>query len=255
MILAGVTCYPTLFPKPNTVPALDWSQLESGRWRCTARSASADQYFSDLTIYDDQPVIEALWLALKDPTNRGSMTVNLGTGGQKIIFGAEVTCTTAAVVNYGVPIEQAFTGLEKAMYSLKLTLRAIDPTLSGTGEWPDVLRVQKGWKTGSTFEINKLPSINGTMTYNDSRSDTPYFEGEFLQTTAEMVNIRRFIFSVNRGAQFVFPEIGIPIPFGADLPGFSGSFVRLIVFEDMGPEEFVFSRCKIGLSFDGIQPS
>ncbi len=250
MIIAGVTAYAELYPKPRAIPAIDWLQLDSGAWRPTVRGIEADQYFADLSIYDNSPVIEALWNALKNPSNRGQISLTFSNTLEAMIWGADVLCTTATVWKYGVPVAAGFTGLNTAMYRLSLSLRAISPSFTGTGAWPAVMRVQS-WKTGSSFDLSKIASFSGSISYPDHRGDTPYFEGEFRALTEEMKQVRRFIYGVNRGAQTTFPDIGVPYPFGPDLGGFTDSYVRVIYFEDLGQDGFETWRFKLGLSYDG----
>ncbi len=247
MVIAGVTCYPNRWPKPDTKLALEWTRTDPVRWRCTNRPASNDQYFADIEIWDTEAVVNALYTALKSPTNYGNIAVTLGTGDEQYIFGADVTCTTATVMDYGTPTEAG----SFKMFSFKLRLKALNPTLTGTPEWPDEMYAQAGWQAGQTWELSKLSSFDNTMTYQNNNAGEGIFEGMFLLFTAGMAKARRNIATI-RGQQTSFPEVGISNPFGATLPGFSGSLVRIIEWEDMGRLNYSMWGLRIKLAYDGI---
>lgn len=244
MQIAGVTCYAQPFPKPLTSLAVVWNTVHGDRWRATAHPPDNDVYEADVEIWDAEAVIDSLYTALK--ANMGTMTVSLGTDDERFIFGADVLCTTATVAQYG---EVSEAGSFK-MFSLPLRLRAVAKTFTGDAEWPTVLRVQGGWKGGSSFGVVKNFSQDGTPSYSQTQAMEGIFEGEFLAFTSEMQKIRRNVATL-RGAQTTFPDIGVSNPFGTTLPDFSGSYVRVIDLEDMGREDYAFWRCRIKLAYDG----
>ncbi len=247
MVIAGITCYANRWPKPDTRLALEWTKTDPVRWRATNRPASNDQYFADIEIWDTETVVNALYTALKNPANYGAVTVNLGTGDEQYIFGADVTCTQATVDNYGTPTEAG----SFKMFSFKLRLKALNPSFTGTAEWPDEMYAQAGWKAGQSWELSKLTSFNNTMTYQNNNSGEGVFEGLFLLLTDGMRKARRNIATI-RGQQTTFPEVGIDNPFGATLPSFTGSYVRIIEWEDLGRLNYSLWGLRIKLSYDGL---
>lgn len=245
MVIAGVTCYPNRWPRPRTTLAVKWTTLHKGLWRATARPASNDQYEADIEIWDSQAVVDALYTALKE--NVGAMTVSLGTGDEQYIFGADVTCTSATVVQYGTPREAG----SFKMFSLPLRLKALNPTFTGSGAaWPDVIWTQGSWLAGSSFEIAKVISQNNNVVYQDLHETEGIFEAEFLFKTEQMRQVRRRVATL-RGAQTTFPDIGVEYPFGTTLSGFTGCYVRVIGFEDYGRINYLLWRCRLKLAYDG----
>ncbi len=246
MVIAGITCYANRWPKPDTKLALEWTKTDPVRWRATNRPASNDQYFADIEIWDSATVVNALYSALKDPAQYGQITVNLGSGDERYIFGADVTCTIATVMTYGTPTEAG----SFKMFSFKLRLKALNPTFTGTAEWPTEMYAQAGWTAGQSWELNKLSSYNNTMTYQNNNAGEGIFEGHFLLFTAGMAKARRNIATI-RGQQTTFPEVGIGNPFGATLPGFSTALVRIIEWEDLGRLNYAMWGLRIKLGYDG----
>ncbi len=247
MVIAGVTCYPNRWPKPDTRLALEWTRTSPIRWRCTERPESNDQYFSDIEVWDTQAVIDALFTALKSPSNLGSIAVTLGTGDEQYIFGADVTCTTATVVEYGMPKEAG----SFKMFSLSLRLKALSPTFSGTPALPSVLYAQGGWTAGSSFEISKVSSYNNSMSYQNKGGTEGLFECGFLMETGDMRNTRRYITDTVRGTRIIFPDIGVENPFGPTLPGFPDVYVRVVDWKDYGRLNYVQWGLGLKLAYDG----
>lgn len=246
MIIAGITCYPNRWPKPDTRLALEWTKTEPIRWRATTRPASNDQYFSDIEIWDTEDVISALFTTLKDAANLGAITVDLGMGDERYIFGADTLCTSVTVVSYGLPKEAG----SFKMFSLSLRLKALSPSFSGTAQWPTLFYAQPGWTAGSTFELSKLSSFNNTMAYQNKGGEEGVFECNFLTFTQGAREARRNIATV-RGTQTTFPEVGIDNPFGPTLPGFSNAYVRIVDWKDLGRQDYLLWGLWIKLAYDG----
>lgn len=245
MIIAGVTCYANRWPRPRTSLALEWISLHKGLWRATARPASNDSYESIIEIWDSEAVLNTLWTALK--TNLGALSVTLDAE-EQLFFGADVQgVTSVTVMEYG-NIREA--GSFK-MFSLPLTLKALNPSFTGDGaDWPETIWTQGGWTSGSSFEVSKLVSQNNALVYQDKHETEGVWSGEFLFYTEGIQMMRRKIATL-RGAQTTFPDIGVSNPFGTNLPGFDGSYVRVIEFEDLGRVNYKLWRCRIKLAFDG----
>ncbi len=248
MIIAGVTCYPNRWPRPDTRLALEWTRTTPIRWRATQRPQSNDQYYSDIEIWDTYDVVNTLYAALKDAANLGAISVTLGTGDEQYIFGADVTCTTATVTEYGMPKEAG----SFKMFSLPLRLKALAPTFSGTPEWPSVLYALPGWKAGATVEVSKLSSFDNTMTYTSKGATEGLFECEFDMDTASIRKMRRYLTATVRGGRVIFPDIGVSSPFGPTLPGFTAAYVRVVEWKDMGRVNYLRWRFGIKLAYDGV---
>lgn len=246
MVIAGVTCYPNRWPKPDTRLALEWTKTDPIRYRATTRPPSNDQYFSDIEIWDTEAVINSLFTALKDPLNLGAITVNLGSGDERYIFGADTLCTSVTVVTYGLPKEAG----SFKMFSLSLRLKALNPTFSGTAQWPALFYAQPAWVAGSTFELSKLSSFNNSMTYQNKKAEEGIFECTFLTFTQGIREARRKIAAV-RGAQTTFPDVGINNPFGTTLPGFDASYVRIVDWKDLGRQDYLMWGLWLKLAYDG----
>ncbi len=247
MVIAGVTCYPNRWPRPDTKVAMEWTRTDVIRYRATVRPQSNDAYFSDIEIWDTQAKVDELFTALKDPANLGAVTIDLGNEDERFIFGADVLCTSATVMEYGMPREAG----SYKMFSLSLRLKALSPTFVGTAAWPDEFYAQPGWTAGATFGLEKLSSYDNTMTYQNSNNEEGIYEGQFLLFTDGMQNLRRQLITVVRGSSVQFPYFGVTNVFGPTLPFNESTRVRVVDWKDMGRQNYELWGISIKLAYDG----
>lgn len=200
-------------------PAIQWSvshvDLENGYLDACDESAALDIYTSELAFVLKQADMDTLRTVLG--ANRESLTLSaFGVP----IFAPNVDHSGSIAASLIVPGKRehvAFAYVGGGVHRANLTFRAHAPTLLTPTPSLAALRLQKGWNGDHTWDVAAGFTSGHTPKYSDKRTDAGFFNGKFLQTTAEMPALLAYILTTARGNAFTLPTFpGVNYPFGAD---------------------------------------
>ena len=218
--------------KPDTVLALNWSQLSSGFYSCTDRTYLADQYAAkDVHLYAKENIINSFIDAIDANRTTGNNVVTLSQFNEgEHIFGEDVDHSGSITATIFVDLRNQKTWKG---WSLPLRIAAMSPSFVGTPALPLLRLLEIGVSADAERTINKFDSYARIFKYQDSNSDFGLFEGTFTFSPSEMQSIRRYI-ATQRGSTIFVPGIyGISKPFGRRSSSES-FYASIIDWEDLG---------------------
>jgi len=237
MIWDGLGVYTLWGYQPITTLAINWARLANGNYAAQDRGivpidqpTGEDVYQAAINFKGTATSLETLETALAD--NRGEMTIACSEGEE--IFGADVDYSsdlTVTVEKYG-----RIDSIAAGVYAMPLLLRCIGPTFTGTASIAS-LRCGHRFSPNSAFSVVKQFALSGAGTYLDRETDDGIFSATFVQTTAEMKAIRRYLSTTARTAIVPLPSIGVSYPFGRRMG--TGPFTcRVLEWKDLGRKNY-----------------
>lgn len=232
------------WPAPSIEWAVSHVDMENGYVDACDESAALDIYRSEVTFILKQADMDSLRTVLG--ANREALTLSAF---DTYIFAPNVDHTgsiAATLVEPGKREHVAFAYVGGGVHKATLTFRAHAPALlSGTPSLA-ALHLQKGWNGDHSWDIAAGFTSGHTPKYSDKRTDAGFFNGVFLQTTAEMLAILSYILTTARGNTFTLPTFpSVTYPFGADKG--AGPFNCRIKSFDIS--RFAFSRWNLNIEF------
>ena len=237
----GNTIYTEWNYRPLTKLAIKWSKTADGNWTSLDRGATEDVYESSILFRGPESELSDLETFLGN--NRNAFDITVGTGEE--IFGADVDHSgtlSVTVTDYG-EIKRASFGA----YTMPLRLRLFSPSFTGSASFSNLRIDDFNYQAGSSFDITKSFSYDGSATYMDGETDPGIFAATFRQTHAEMKEIRRYLTTTARTASVSFPSFGVSEPFGQRMG--TGPFnTKIIKWEDMGRSNLIDWRINITFS-------
>ena len=200
--------------KIDTRLSINWFKVADGNWKFTDRGASTDIYESDVKLHAISGSVDQVLQQIEANRVAESNVITLSTTNyNEKIFGPEINYTvpiSATVIN-DVVKEQA----RLKSYEVRLRLRAISPTFTGSGAFPDLKYLNIGYSGDiDKNTINKLDSYTGSFSYIDHQYDAGLFTGTFIFTEAELIGLRQYM-RLSRGTTTSLTGInGVTYPFG-----------------------------------------
>ena len=224
-------CLP--WPKPKIIPAIDWVRNSAGNLRGSDRGVAQDLYETTVQFKDTETIINSLETVLQ--ANREGITLSAFAFPAFAPTVDHTGSISAAVLDFGVIKQESFSSSNTNLLTLEVKFRAISPTiLASPSASLSGLALQQGWEAGR--EVTAHPEFTYTQatTYKDHNRDIGTFRGQFLQTTATLQAIIRYLMVTARASAFTLPTFsGVTYPFG--VPKGSGAF-------SCKAREFSFSR-------------
>ena len=237
----GTTVYTLYGYAPATKWAIDWHRVGNGNWRGSDRGQGEDVFGADVIFEGPRTELQDLEALLG--SDRGAFEAEFGPGEE--VFGADIDYSgplTVTVTDYG-DISQL--GVNR--WGMQIRLRAQNPTFLTVSESLAALRLASHESIqNSEFDIEKMFTYDEQQFFIDHAAEPGIFEGTFMQTTAEMKAIRRYLLNTLRnGSATPFPTFGgITTPFGYRAG--TGPFTfRVIVWEDLGRSNYLDWGLKI----------
>lgn len=218
--------------KPLTTYALRWFQLSTCSWAATDRTYLSDKYEAEVNLYGKELDIDT-FIAFAELNRRsGTIVVNLSQfNSQEHIFGADVDYSGTIYATAVIDSKKQNTW-KGFMLTVKFILMPPITFTGGQGSLPLFRHIDIGYEADAEYRINKLDTYNGQFFFADHDSDNGIFNGTFIFTNEEMIQLRRFI-ATKRGDSFLCPNfIGVDNPFGRLT--YRVNMVNIIEFEDLG---------------------
>jgi hypothetical protein len=244
--IATFTAYAQYGYRPLTRLAISWRQSASGLWVGTDRGSGADVYESKVRLYGNETsinqFIQEIYYGRTNASTDNQVTLGTFMDGEKI-FGENVNHTgsiTATIQQISERVQNTWKG-----FYVDVIFRATSVTFVGSTSMPSLVYCEIGAMQDRDYSIKKYDTYDGTMIYQDRRSDAGIFEGVFTLSNANFILMRNYIKSQRTSAYTLSDTFGIDYPFGTRSAGSYPYSANLIEWEDMGFFGQKFNRIRL----------
>jgi hypothetical protein len=227
--------------------AIKWVQVSSGNWRATDRGAGEDVYEADISMRGTESIINNVIDQIQNNRLAGSGTPNQitmsGFLGSEHIFGENV--------DHSGSINAVIMSMEKRQqaawksYLLSMRVRALIPTFTGSSSFPTLEWCDVGAEHDADMTIRKNSTYDGTMIYQDHRSDSGIFDGVFTLSNANFILLRNNIRTQRTGDFTLSNTFGVAYPFGKRSANAYPLTCKLIEWQDLGWFGLKYNRIRL----------
>jgi len=196
-----------------SILALKWAMTSSGKWVATDRGAASDIYKADIIIYGTESTINSLVQYIYNNRRSSNNIIQFSNfSDTEKIFGPDVD---HSLVNGTVISITNRRQLSFHVWSIGLTIQAINPTFTGSGAASlSFVNADYAYSAYSRTTINKFDSYIGTFSFADHTADTGIMDITVYLTEAQAITFKRTVATERGSAITTTLMSGVDFPFG-----------------------------------------